>query len=261
MTGILRSLHPPARYLRQAETSYATIVEGVLSGNNMSRVCAVNGVQVYMRGDELLTEESKLQPEMRVATTDTGVVITTSWDKIMHTAASDRILSATKHLTLADATYEGVRVSHPDSAEDLLYHLEAICQCATSSAVSHGVGVDTEFDASGQNGPDRRPVLCLIGLCYTDSTHRTFIISVDMKNVNDMAPHVSSRIRAQLCGLFSGEGRLMAVFGFRQDRLALMRANLLTENAHRTLVHDLKTEPVIMARCDCADSSAAAGTP
>ena len=79
----------------------------------------------------------------------------------------------------------------------------------------------------------------LIGLCYTDSTHSTFIISVDMKIVNDMAPHGLSRVSAQLCGLFSDEGRLMAAFDFRQDRLALMRANLLPENAHGTIVHDL----------------------
>ena len=53
----------------------------------------------------------------------------------------------------------------------------------------------------------------------------------------------------------------MAAFDFSQDKLALNRAGLLQGNAHEPLVHDLKTDPVTMARCNCADSSAAAGTP
>ena len=61
-----------------------------------------------------------------------------------------------------------------------------------------------------------------------------------------MAPHESSLVKAQVRGLFSGKGRLMTAFHFRQDRLALMRANLLPEYAHGTIVHDLKTNPVIM---------------
>ena len=53
----------------------------------------------------------------------------------------------------------------------------------------------------------------------------------------------------------------MAAFNFFQDRLALIRAGLLQGNTHEPLVQDLKTDPAIMARCDCADSSAVAGTP
>ena len=53
----------------------------------------------------------------------------------------------------------------------------------------------------------------------------------------------------------------MVAIDFSQDKLALIRVGLLQGNPHEALVHDLKTDPVIMARCDCADSNAAAGTP
>ena len=95
----------------------------------------------------------------------------------MHTAASDCILSATGRLTLDDTRAEGVRVSH----------LEQIRQCNASGVALHVVGVDTQFDASDQNGTNRRPVLRLIGVCYVDSVHRTVMISVDMKIAGRMA--------------------------------------------------------------------------
>ena len=53
----------------------------------------------------------------------------------------------------------------------------------------------------------------------------------------------------------------MTAINFSQDKLALIRAGLLQGNTHGALIHDPKTDPVIMARCDCADSNATAGTP
>ena len=198
MNGTFCSVHPPAGYLGKAETAYTVLIKMVLSGHNMSHVYTGGGAQVYTRGDRLLTERSKLFPETRVANTETGVVITTAWDWVMRTTTSDRIRGATGRLNLEDARAEGVRFARSDSAEDLLSHLEKICQCNASDVALHVVGVDTESDASDQNRTDRHPVLRLIGLCYTDSTHHTIMISVGMKIVGGMALHDSSHAKAQL---------------------------------------------------------------
>ena len=107
-----------------AEDAYTVLIEEVLRRNNVSHVYTGARTQVYMRGDRLLTEKRELLPETCVVNTETGVVITTAWDRMMHTAASDRILSATGHLTLEDARAEGVIIAHPHSVEDLLSHLE-----------------------------------------------------------------------------------------------------------------------------------------
>ena len=93
-----------------------------------------------MTGDGLLTERSKLLPETPVATTEMGVVITTSWNRVMHTATSDRILGETGCLRLEDLRAEGVRVAYPDSVKDLSGHLEAIHQCNASSVALYVVG-------------------------------------------------------------------------------------------------------------------------
>ena len=121
--------------------------------------------------------------------------------------------------------------------------------------------MDTEFNASSKTGSARRPILRLIGLCYVDSTYHMVMISVDLKVISRMTPYNASRVTTQLRGLFiRGEGR-MAAFDFSQDRLALERAGVLQGNAQGPLVHNLKPDPVIMARCNSTDRSAAAGTP
>ena len=54
----------------------------------------------------------------------------------------------------------------------------------------------------------------LIGMCYIDRTHRTIMISVDMKVVGGMTSYDASCVTTHLRALFiHGEGR-MAAFGF-----------------------------------------------
>ena len=87
------------------------------------------------------------------------------------------------------------------------------------------------------------------------------MISVDMKVVGRMTSYDASRVTTHLRNLFiRGLGR-MAAFNFSQDKLALECAGLLQGNTQGPLVHDLKTHPVIMTRCDSTGLSAATGTP
>ena len=67
---------------------------------------------------------------------------------------------------LNDAIAEGVVAAHPNSAEDLLSHLEQIRQCNASGVVSQVVGIDTEFNAGSKVGTDRRPIVWLFA-CAT----------------------------------------------------------------------------------------------
>jgi hypothetical protein len=98
----------------------------------MPEVHAGAHAQVHMRGKGLIMSEGALHPETRVATVESGVVITADWSKITHTDASDCVISVTEHLTLEDALIDGAVIAHPDLAEDLLSHFEQIHQCNPS---------------------------------------------------------------------------------------------------------------------------------
>ena len=146
----LFSMYPPACYLSEDKRTYASLINGVLKMSHMREVHARARAQVHMRGSRLFTREGAVHPETRVVTVKKRVVIMADWNKIMHTDASDRVISVTKHLTLEDALTDSAVVVHPDSVEDLLSHLEQIHQCNALGVVSRVVRIDTESDASSK---------------------------------------------------------------------------------------------------------------
>jgi hypothetical protein len=139
----------------------------------------------------------------------------------MHTDTPHHGIGATEYMMLEDAVIDGVVIANPNSAEDLLSHLEQIHRCNTSDKPSQVVGIDTEFNASSQAGRDRWPILRLIGLCYVNSDGRVVMISVNMKVVSMMDPRNMSRVNNQLRDLFVSRQGRMAAFNFTRDKQAL----------------------------------------
>ena len=162
----------------------------------MMEVHAGARTQVHMRGKGLLRSEGTLHPETHVDTVERGIVVTADWDKVMHADASDRVISVTEHMTLEDAITDDAVITHLDSTEDLLSHLEQIHQCNASGRTSQVVGINIEFDASSKARRDKRPILCPIGLYCVDSKSRVVMISVDMTLFGMMAPSDATRVTA-----------------------------------------------------------------
>ena len=109
----------------------------------MTKVHTDTRAQVHMGGKGLLKSNGALHHGTRVATVERGVIITANWKKKMHTDASNRVIGATKHLTSEDTVTDGAVIDHPNSADDLLSHLEQIHQCNASGETLQVVGVDT----------------------------------------------------------------------------------------------------------------------
>ena len=89
-------------------------------------------------------------------------------------------------------------------------------------------------DASSKTGRVRRPIVCIIGMCYVDSMHCMVMISVDMRVVGKMTPY-AAHVTTKLRDLFVRGERRMAAFGFSHDKMALECAVLLQENAQGAL--------------------------
>ena len=76
-----------------------------------------------------------------------------------------------------------------------------------------------------------------------------------------MTSYDASRVTPKLGALFIRGEERMATFGISKDKLALEHTDLLQGNTQGPRVHDLKTDPVIIARCDSSDLNATVGTP
>ena len=122
-------------------------------------------VQMYMRGKGLLRNMGALHNKIRVATLERGVVITANWEKVMYTHTSNRVIGVSKHMTLQDTLAGGADIAHPNSADNVLRHLDQIHRCNTPVDLSQVMGVDTELDASShagreKNGPSYVSLAC-----------------------------------------------------------------------------------------------------
>ena len=62
-----------------------------------------------------------------------GVAIKSSWKKVMHTKASNRVNNAAEQMKVAVVMAEGAEIVHPDTADKLLSHLLQIRRCNASN--------------------------------------------------------------------------------------------------------------------------------
>ena len=77
----------------------------------MAKVHANTRAEVHMRGKGLLRSTGALHNKTHVATFERGVIITASCEKVMHTNASNRVIGATKLMTLEDAVTDGAVIT------------------------------------------------------------------------------------------------------------------------------------------------------
>ena len=152
----------------------------------MTMVYKNSRFQVHMRGGELLGNVGVKRSETLVTPLERRVAIKASWEKTMHTNASKSNINATERVKLEVVLAEGAEKLHPDTAEKLLIHLMQIHRYNASEDHSHVVAIDTEFGTNHNARGDRRPILRLVGFCYTDVTGQATMFSVDMKEVDEI---------------------------------------------------------------------------
>ena len=138
---------PLPGHLGVARQTYDELMSTVLRDSNMTMVCNLPHFQVHMRGRELLGHGSE-PCETLFIPSERGGMIKASWEKIMHTNASNSIINTTEQMYLGLALTDGAEIFHPDIAKELLFHLRLVHRCNASPNPLQVVATDTEFDAN-----------------------------------------------------------------------------------------------------------------
>ena len=89
-------------------------------------------------------------------------------------------------MRLDAALIQGAVIFHSDTTQELLVPLRYVRRCNDSTVPSQFVAINTGFDTNHDNKEDSRPIVRLIGLCYTTPTGQVIMVSVDPKQVDEM---------------------------------------------------------------------------